>query len=106
MLLAVGLMTATFPAAAQQVRPASKSPPAPVAGDPGWPREFQTDNAWLIIYQTAIAPDTRSAAEWLHRDPTAKDVQPSGFLTECRGLLRPGKQGKEALRVYHNPHTH
>src|SRR2546427_3017635 len=54
MLLAVCLMTATLPAAAQQARSASQSPPAPVSGAPGWPREFQKNGARLIIYQPQL----------------------------------------------------
>jgi hypothetical protein len=35
----------------------------------------------------------------------AKDVKPSGFLSEERSLLHEGEQGKEARMVYRNPKT-
>jgi hypothetical protein len=54
MLLVVCLITATLPATAQQARPTSKSPQAPGAGAPGWPREFQKDGARLIVYQPQL----------------------------------------------------
>ena len=54
---------------------------------------------FAVIIMVAVMALLSGCASTRH----AKDVQPSGFLTEYRSLLQPGKEGEEALLVYRNP---
>jgi predicted transcriptional regulator len=58
-------------------------------------------NRFNVIIVVAAVAALSGCASTQH----ARSVQTSGFLSEYRSLLEPGKEGEEAMLRYRNPKT-